>query len=257
MKIYFLASIALFSFYCSLGDDSIVYEAESSVVLRNIRQATEIVDYRNRGFVTPVRQQRCPACYAYAAIGSIEGQYFKKSGILVQLSEQQIIDCSIPFRNMGCYGGSILNTFRYLNSNLFMSNISYPITGTDDACKYDSAAGLGNVVNWIQIKVGNETELTLAIKNIGPIAVSFHITSAFEKYQAGKYPNGIFHDELCRTDLPNHSALIVGYGSLDGQDYYIIKNTWGTAWGLNGYIHLARNRNNHCGIASKAYYPQL
>lgn len=114
---------------------------------------------------------------------------------------------------------------------------------------------MGTLRNWISLTKGDETELTLAIRNIGPIAVSFYITKAFERYQADKYTNGIFYDDNCRTDMPNHSALIVGYGSINGQDYYIIKNTWGTTWGIGGYAYFARNKNNHCGIANNAYYP--
>ncbi len=93
-----------------------------------------------------------------------------------------------------------------------------------------------------------ENNLQNAVANIGPITVAVNAND----FQF--YGGGIFNPAVCEKPV-NHAVVVVGYGTLDGQDYWIIKNSWGTGWGMDGYMYLARNAGNKCAIASYAYYP--
>lgn len=89
------------------------------------------IDWRQKGFNTPVQNQKnCGSCYAYSIAGSIQGQIFKETGMLIPLSEQQLIDCSASTGNLGCAGGSLRNTLRYLEkAKGLMAQEQYPYKG--------------------------------------------------------------------------------------------------------------------------------
>lgn len=100
---------------------------------------------------------------------------------------------------------------------------------------------------------GKEHDLKAAVATVGPISVAVDSTGM------ELYKGGIYYNKECRVrnkDL-DHAVLVVGYGSENGQDYWLVKNSWGTKWGLEGYIKMSRNKKNNCGIATNASYPVL
>lgn len=212
------------------------------------------IDWRDSGYVTHVKNQgNHKTCYAFSATGGLEGQMFKETGKLVSLSEQQLVDCSSDFGN-GDQGGLMTSCFKYIKaSGGIDSEINYSYKGPGGPCRYNKGEAVASVTGtppYIKIK-GNEQALKKAVGCLGPICVA--IDASHPKWHA--YKHGVYHTQTYPVRL-NHAVLVVGYGKEWGQDYWLVKNSYGTNWGENGYIKMARNCNNLCGIASDACYPR-
>ncbi|XP_055296473.1 procathepsin L-like [Sitodiplosis mosellana] len=212
------------------------------------------IDWRKKGAVTGVKNQgRCGSCWSFSAIGALEGQHFRKTGVLVSLSEQNLIDCSASYGNNGCNGGNIEQSFEYIKQNHGIdTEKSYPYKGRNDKCRYNRKNSGATDRGYVNIAPGNEKKLQDAIASIGPIAVA--IDASHFSFQ--HYRSGIYYEPKCSPRALNHAVLVVGYGVDDhGHEYYIVKNSWDKSWGDGGYIKMARNRHNNCGIATDASYP--
>ncbi|XP_066283946.1 digestive cysteine proteinase 2-like [Branchiostoma lanceolatum] len=217
------------------------------------RRAADEVDWRTKGCVTPVKDQgQCYSSWAFSATGSLECQWFLNNGILVSLSEQQLLDCSGSYGNYGCQGGMTENAFQYITENGgITTEASYPYGGVDGECRFDEEGSAATITGFVNIMSG-ETALKDAVTNIGPISVN--IDASHPSFQL--YHSGVYEEPNCSTTMLDLSALVVGYGfSSGGKPYWLVKNSWGTSWGDNGYIMIARNNNNMCGIATEASYP--
>lgn len=218
-------------------------------------QAPGCIDWRKSGYVTNVKNQgSCGSCWAFSSVGALEGQLKKKTGRLVSLSPQNLVDCSGKYGNYGCHGGFMTRAFRYvINNHGIDSETSYPYEGRDNNCRYKTSGRAATCVSYKQIPKGSETYLERAVASVGPISIA--IDSSLKSFH--HYHRGVYYDSKCSSSNINHAVLVVGYCVDKGVPYWLVKNSWGTRWGDHGYIRMAKNRGNLCGIASFASYPLM
>jgi cathepsin L len=210
------------------------------------------IDWRDYGAVTPVKDQgQCGSCWSFGSTGALEGQFFLKNGTLLSFSEQQLVDCD--YYCYGCNGGNADLAFTYWKRNHGpVLEKTYPYTAQQGNCKNYPA--VTTVTGYVDVTSGSETALKNAVGSIGPVTVAIDASkNSFQFYKSGVYnPTG------CSTTQLDHQVLTVGYDHAStGGDYWIVKNSWGTSWGQQGYIWIARNQGNVCGIATDGSYPKL
>ncbi|XP_052084534.1 procathepsin L-like [Mytilus californianus] len=215
------------------------------------------VDWRTKGYVTEVKNQgQCGSCWAFSTTGSLEGQTFKKTQKLVSLSEQNLVDCSSREGNKGCQGGLMDNGFTYIKVNDGIdTEQSYPYRAkTGLFCRFKKADVGATDTGYVDIKRGSEDELQMAVATVGPISVA--MDAGHPSFQ--HYKTGVYSEKQCSSSRLDHGVLAVGYGTSDSsEDYWIVKNSWGTTWGMKGYFEMSRNKENMCGIATQASYPKV
>jgi len=230
-------------------EDGVVMVTESELAKLN-----KTVDWRAKGYVTEVKNQaHCGSCWAFSATGSMEGAHFKSTGKLVSLSEQNLVDCSRKEHNLGCMGGLMDNAFKYVIANHGIdTEASYPYNATTGkTCKFNQTAIGATISSFKDIPRNSEMDLQKASATIGPISVAIDASRPTFHF----YKSGVYHDHKCSSVHLDHGVLVVGYGTEDGKDYWLVKNSWGATWGEKGYIKMARNKRNACGIATQASYP--
>ena len=213
----------------------------------------ESVDWRTLGAVTPIKDQgMCGSCWAFSATGSLEGQHFRQTGKLVSLSEQNLVDC---VKDHGCHGGWMDIAFKYIKDNGGIdTEESYPYEDQYNICRYRKKDVGATDIGFIDIPHGDEDALKAAVATVGPVSVAIDASGFISQF----YAEGVYNDPNCSSENLNHGVLAVGYGVDDnGEEYWLVKNSWGTKWGDEGYIKMARNKQNMCGIASMASYPQV
>nr|XP_061808160.1 procathepsin L-like [Nerophis lumbriciformis] len=213
------------------------------------------LDWRTNGLVGPVQDQGiCGSCWAFSSLGALEGQMKKRTGNLVPLSPQNLLDCSSVDGNHGCRGGYITKAYRYVIRNRGVdSERFYPYERQSGKCRYSPKGKAGYCSNFRVLPGGDERALKATLADVGPLAVAVNaMLPSFHLYRGG-----IYDDPDCEAKFINHAVLLVGYGSDRGREFWLLKNSWGSAWGEDGFIRISRNRNNVCGVANFAVYPQL
>lgn len=207
------------------------------------------IDWRQRGAVTSVKEQCGDSCGFYGPIGATEGQYFLKTGRLVSLSAQNLMDC-VDEDETVCYGILPEDAYSYMLTNGVDSQRSYPFTNDKRSCDFDPQDSVTRIRKIVKIPRGDETALTYALATVGPVGIGIDFRGLKD------HKSGTYYQPKC-ADKYDHVVLAVGYGSDDMGDYYIIKNNWGPDWGEDGFFRMARNSDDNCGIANHAMFPVL
>lgn len=213
------------------------------------------IDWRVEGAVTAVKDQGvCGSCWSFGSHESIEGAHFLKTGKLVRLASQALVDCSWITGNTGCDGGNDFLAYQWLlnyNGGKVPTEDSYPYLMANGQCHADRAATGAVITGYVNVTSGSETALQDALVTSGPISVSIDASHDSLSF----YSSGVYYEPQCGNGVNDldHTVLAVGYGTMDGQDYWIVKNSWSTHWGDEGYVYMSR-QNNNCGVATAPTY---
>uniref|UniRef100_UPI00398EDD4F procathepsin L-like isoform X3 n=1 Tax=Pristiophorus japonicus TaxID=55135 RepID=UPI00398EDD4F len=167
---------------------------------------------------------QCSSCWAFSATGVLEGQMFKKTGRLIALSEQNLIDCAQTVGTYGCSGGWASSAFDYISqSGGIEAAATYGYTAKGgESCKYDVSERVASIKSYEILPYSDEEALTRAVAEIGPVAVVIDASLASWQF----YSSGVYYDASCKTNAFNHAVLVVGYGVQSGMKYYIVKNRY-------------------------------
>ncbi len=224
------------------------------------------IDWTSLGAVSPVKDQgQCGSCWSFSTTGALEGAYAIKNGHLVSFSEQQLVDCdnlSNGGRDHGCNGGLMDNAFAWIGKNNGLcTEQSYPYvsgtTKTSGTCQQKSCTNVAgsDIVSFVDVVSKSDSAMMAAVAK-QPVSVAIEADQRdFQLYSSGVFTGS------CGTNL-DHGVLVVGYGTMEGVDFYKVKNSWSSSWGDEGYIYLGRGAQfnagaGQCGVLMQASYPVL
>jgi C1A family cysteine protease len=223
---------------------------DKTVSVEEIEAATP-VDWRAKGAVTPVKNQgQCGSCWSFSTTGALEGAHAIKTGNLVSLSEQNLVDCS--WSNHGCKGGLMDLAFKYTESHKLETEAEYPYTAKTGlfACKYKKDLGVVGATTYADVPKNSIPQFKAFLAK-GPVAIAIEA----DRSVFNQYTGGIITGTACGTQL-EHGVLAVGWGVENDTEYYIVKNSWSAQWGEKGYVRLGIEAGpGVCGIHTSASQP--
>ena len=226
-------------------------------------ELADSVNWVESGAVTPVKDQgQCGSCWSFSTTGALEGAYYIKYGNLLSFSEQQLVSCD-NFKHgghdMGCNGGLMDSAFQWIEQNnglCLESDYSYVsgTTGKSGSCETTCDVVKNSVIHDYNDVAPSSDDAMMTALMQQPVSIAIQADQKeFQLYQSGVFTGS------CGVEL-DHGVLVVGYGSENGEDYYLVKNSWSTSWGDNGYIKLGRGSQynsgaGQCGMLMQGSYP--
>lgn len=207
------------------------------------------VDWRTKGAVTGVKNQgACGSCWSFSATGAIEGHHFINNKTLLSFSEQQLMDCDTG-RNVGCSGGFPYLAMEYAAEYGLELESGYPYVAREGSCKYNKSEATKANTGYSFLTPHDSTILKTALVS-SPVSILVEANQdIFQFYKSGVISTG------CGTSL-DHAVLTVGYETVSGTEAFIVKNSWGPKWGLQGYLYIStsqtvNNGQGACGILNE------
>lgn len=238
---------------CSSKETDQDFIAANTLVQEIPENLPDSVDWRSKGAVTPVKDQgTCGACWAFSANAALEGLNFINTTTLLSFSNQQVIDCDNGQGDEGCGGGWPYLAVTYVSKNGIEVDTDYPYTGQQGTCRYNSAKA-HNVTTGYKFVTANSTDQLKAAVVNQPVSVGIEADQDVLQF----YKSGIVMLN-CGNNI-DHAVTVVGYHKIDLVEAWIVKNSWGTDWGEDGYVHIwtgkANNGEGVCGILSQPIVP--
>jgi len=222
------------------------------VLTQSITANPPAVDWRTKGIVNDVKDQgQCGSCWAFSTVAAIEGKWAQVKGKLVSLSEQQLVDCSTSYGNQGCNGGLMDQGFEYVKDKGITTEQAYPYKAVDGKCKYSGDA-TATITGHTDVAQNDGQALEdAAAAGVVSVAVDAQLWQF--------YSSGIMKSKFCGSSL-DHGVAVVGYGSADSTDFWIVRNSWAATWGEKGYIRVLKSTTKgkgECGINMMASFPSV
>ena len=226
--------------------------AQRKSVKSTKKVTADSLDWREKGAVNGIKDQaQCGSCWAFSTIQAAESAYFIANGKLESYSEQNLVDCVTSC--YGCSGGLMDSAYDYIinqQGGKMNYEADYVYTAVDGTCKFAQYQTAGHVSKYINIAAYDEDDLAAKCETYGPVAVAIDASN----WSFQLYSGGIYDEPWCSQYSLDHGVGCVGFGVENNTKYWIVRNSWGSSWGEQGYIRMLWD-NNQCGIASMACVP--
>ncbi|KAJ0180369.1 hypothetical protein K1T71_003773 [Dendrolimus kikuchii] len=209
-------------------------------------------DARIYGLVSTVKnQEECGSCWTFGTTAAAEGALAKSNGgKLITLANQALVDCAWPFGAAGCDGGTDNAAYEWMQEYGLPTEAEYgPYANRDGFCHIKNMTKTYPIKGFTDVTPNSIGALKVALVNHGPLSVSIDA----DPISFNLYSSGIYYESTCDPRSLNHEVTLVGYGEKDGETFWIIRNSWGPQWGIDGYMHIS-SRENACGITTEPTY---